>query len=136
MLFDIPAYGPLPIVPGVDFANMSCSADNTNYNPMSPYTFYDVSCPAELPVRKRQLDIELPGGGGINISLGLGSPREISSACSCYITRGPAETTVTTTATNNVTRTATATQTVTRTPDDAAVAGDEPVEEPAPEVPA
>ncbi|KAH7078708.1 hypothetical protein BKA63DRAFT_408592 [Paraphoma chrysanthemicola] len=91
---------------------------------MSPYTFYDTSCPAELPVRKRQLDIELPGGGGINISLGLGSPREISSACSCLITRGPAETTVTRTATNNVTRTSTTTQTVTRTPDDAAVAGE------------
>ncbi|KAI4617422.1 hypothetical protein J4E80_005625 [Alternaria sp. BMP 0032] len=23
--------------------------DNTNYNPMSPYTFYDAACPAELP---------------------------------------------------------------------------------------
>jgi hypothetical protein len=90
------------------------SADNTNYNPTSPYTFYDVSCPAELPVRKRQIDITLPVGG-INISLGLGSPKEISSACSCFITKGPAETTVTKTSTNNVTKTATTTATVTRT---------------------
>jgi hypothetical protein len=94
---------------------------------MSPYTFYDVSCPAELPVRKRQISIELPLPGGINISLGLGSPKEISSACSCFITRGPAETTVTKTSTNNVTRTATTTATVTKTAgsDDSAVAGDE-----------
>ncbi|EAT92528.2 hypothetical protein SNOG_01033 [Parastagonospora nodorum SN15] len=56
------------------------AADNTNYNPTSPYTFYDVSCPAELPVRKRQLNISLVlPGGGINISLGLGGPKEIST---------------------------------------------------------
>jgi len=91
------------------------AADNTNYNPTSPYTFYDVTCPAELPVRKRQIDVTLGGPGGINISLGLGSPREISSACSCFITKGPAETTVTKTSTNNVTKTATATSTVTKT---------------------
>jgi len=100
MLFDVPA------------------ADNTNYNPSSPYTFYDAGCPAELPVRmaKRQLGISLGlPGGGINISLGLGGPREISSACSCFITKGPAETTVTRTNTSNVTRTATATSVVTTT---------------------
>lgn len=91
------------------------AADNTNYNPMSPYTFYDVACPAELPVRKRQIGIELPGGIGVGISLGLKGPKEISSACSCFITKGPAEVTRTTTATNNVTRTATATSTITRT---------------------
>lgn len=102
----------------------SFSADNTNYNPTSPYTFYDVTCPAELPVRKRQMDITLGlPGSGINISLGLGSPKEISSACSCFITKGPAETTVTKTSTNNVTKTATATSTVTKT---AGVTGDEP----------
>src|SRR4051812_45541892 len=95
---------------------------------MSPYTFYDAACPKELPVRKRQLNIELPGGIGVGISLGLSNPKDISSACSCFITKGPAGTTVTTTATNNVTRTATATSVVTRTAggdDDAAVAGDE-----------
>ncbi|CAN9152330.1 unnamed protein product [Alternaria alternata] len=70
------------------------AAENTNYNPMSPYTFYDAACPAELPVRKRQLDISLGLPGGIHISLGLG-PGEISSACSCFITKGPASTTVT-----------------------------------------
>jgi hypothetical protein len=91
------------------------SEDNTNYNPMSPYTFYDITCPAELPVRKRQLSIELPLPGGINISLGLGSPKEISSACSCFITKGPAETTVTKTSSRDVTRTATVTGTVTKT---------------------
>jgi hypothetical protein len=92
---------------------------------MSPYTFYDVSCPAELPVRKRQLDVNLPLPGGINISLGLGSPREISSACSCFITRGPASTTVTKTSTKDVTRTATTTATVTKTAGDNDIAGDE-----------
>jgi hypothetical protein len=101
--------------------NSSFSADNTNYNPTSPYTFYDVTCPKELPV-KRQIDFTQPQPG-INISLGLGSPREISSACSCFITRGPAETTVTKTSTRDVTRTATTTATVTRTAggDDSAV---------------
>ncbi|KAJ4374337.1 hypothetical protein N0V83_003078 [Neocucurbitaria cava] len=97
MLFDVPA------------------GDNTNYNPMSPYTFYDVSCPVELPVRKRQLGITLGGPGVINISLGLGSPNDISSACSCYITKGPAETTVTKTATSAVVKTSTVVSTVTRT---------------------
>lgn len=92
------------------------AADNTNYNPSSPYTFYDAGCPAELPVRKRQLGISLGlPGGGINISLGLGGPREISSACSCFITKGPAETTVTRTTSSYVTRTATATSVVTTT---------------------
>jgi hypothetical protein len=90
------------------------AADNTNYNPSSPYTFYDVTCPAELPVRKRQIGITL-GLPGLGISLGLGSPKEISSACSCFITKGPAETTVTRTSTNQVTKTATATSTVTKT---------------------
>lgn len=88
--------------------------ENTNYNPMSPYTFYDVSCPAELPV-KRQINIELPLPGGIGISLGLSGPKEISSACSCFITKGPAETTVTKTSDVVQTRTATATSTVTTT---------------------
>lgn len=90
------------------------SADNTNYNPMSPYTFYDVSCPAELPV-KRQLDVNLPLPGGINISLGLNGPKEISSACSCFITKGPAGITVTTTTSTIKTATVTAISTVTRT---------------------
>lgn len=89
------------------------AADNTNYNPMSPYTFYDVSCPAELPVRKRQIGIELPGG--IGISLGLDNPKQISSACSCFITSGPASTTVTKTSDVVQTRTATATTTITTT---------------------
>lgn len=82
---------------------------------MSPYTFYDVTCPAELPVRKRQLDVNLPLPGGINISLGLNGPKEISSACSCFITKGPAGTTVTTTTSAIKTATVTATATVTRT---------------------
>jgi hypothetical protein len=105
---------PLHLPPFPSLTNTS-SADNTNYNPMSPYTFYDVTCPAELPVRKRQLDVNLPLPGGINISLGLGSPKEISSACSCFITKGPAETTVTRTASSVATLTATATSTVTKT---------------------
>ncbi|KAF2845332.1 hypothetical protein T440DRAFT_278665, partial [Plenodomus tracheiphilus IPT5] len=93
------------------------AADNTNYNPMSPYTFYDSSCPAELPVRrKRQLGISLPGlGGGVTISLDIGGPKQISSACSCLITSGPASTTVTRTATSNVVRTTTVTGVVTKT---------------------
>ncbi|KAF1964714.1 hypothetical protein BU23DRAFT_585423 [Bimuria novae-zelandiae CBS 107.79] len=78
------------------------ATSNTNYNPMSPYTFYNVNCPVELPVRKRQADI----------SLGLGIS-SLSSACSCLITSGPAGTTKTTSVT--VTSKATATQTVTRT---------------------
>lgn len=136
MLFDVPAYVILSAaISHTSITNASYSADNTNYNPMSPYTFYDVACPAELPVRKRQIGIELPLPGGINISLGLNGPREISSACSCLITKGPADTTVTKTATNNATKTATATSTVTRTAggDDSALAGDEepvPVVEP------
>jgi hypothetical protein len=80
---------------------------------MSPYTFYDVSCPKELPV-KRQIGITLPIGG-IGISLGLSGPKEISSACSCFITKGPAETTLTKTSSSVLTRTATATSTVTTT---------------------
>lgn len=133
MLFDVNAYVLTKILnfpSGVPLLTHSISADNTNYNPMSPYTFYDVSCPAELPVRKRQLGISLGGPGGINISLDLGGPRQISSACSCLITRGPAETTVTKTATSNVVSTATTTSVVTRTasPDDDWVASPGPAE--------
>ncbi|KAF2681246.1 hypothetical protein K458DRAFT_372105 [Lentithecium fluviatile CBS 122367] len=88
------------------------ATSNTNYNPMSPYTFYDKSCPAELPVRKNKRQV--------TISLGIGGPAQISSACSCLITSGPADVTRTTSVT--VTSKATATQTVTRTvsllPDD------------------
>lgn len=92
------------------------AADNTNYNPMSPYTFYDVTCPTELPVRKRQLGITLGGpGGGIAISLNIGGPRQISSACSCLITSGPAATTITRTATKEMVRTTTVTGVITRT---------------------
>ena len=95
-------FGPFDrVLPHTDCVNR---AENTNYNPMSPYTFYDAACPAELPVRKRQLDI----------SLGLG-PGEISSACSCFITKGPASTTVTRTVSSAVVRTSTVTSTVTRT---------------------
>lgn len=79
------------------------AASNTNYNPMSPYTFYDVSCPKELPVRKRQ----------VTISLGFGGPGPLSSACSCLITSGPAGITRTTSTT--ITNRVTTTQTVTRT---------------------
>ena len=81
---------------------------------MSPYTFYDVSCPVELPVRKRQLGIGI-GAPGVTITLPFSRPQEISSACSCLITSGPAGTTVTRTATSNVIITATTTSTVTRT---------------------
>ncbi|KAF2877219.1 hypothetical protein BDV95DRAFT_601634 [Massariosphaeria phaeospora] len=90
MLFDVPA------------------ADNTQYNPMSPYTFYDQACPSELPVRKRQ----------INISLDLGASG-ITSACSCLITSAPAGTTRTTTVTSGVrvTTTNTVTRTVSLLPD-------------------
>jgi hypothetical protein len=115
MLFDVNTYAPVCSPHPSSMTNSSISADNTNYNPMSPYTFYDITCPKELPV-KRQIDYTQPQPG-INISLGLGSPREISSACSCFITRGPAETTVTKTSTRDVTRTATTTATVTRTAD-------------------
>ncbi|KAF2110466.1 hypothetical protein BDV96DRAFT_584035 [Lophiotrema nucula] len=83
------------------------AADNVNYNPMSPYTFYDQACPVELPVRKRQ----------INISLNL--PGGPSSACSCLI-GGAAATTTTTTTTvtsNRVTTTETVTRTVSLLPD-------------------
>ncbi|KAF2794121.1 hypothetical protein K505DRAFT_304567 [Melanomma pulvis-pyrius CBS 109.77] len=80
------------------------AADNTNYNPMSPYTFYDASCPKELPVKKRQ----------VNISLGLpGGPPAISSACSCLITSGTPDKITTTTVTSS--QKTTTTQTVTRT---------------------
>ncbi|KAF2202499.1 hypothetical protein GQ43DRAFT_479826 [Delitschia confertaspora ATCC 74209] len=79
--------------------------DNINYNPMSPYTFYNVECPAELPVKKRQINISLPPI--------LGGPRDISSACSCLITSGPAGVTRTSTAT--VTSGVAVTQTFTRT---------------------
>ncbi|KAF2192142.1 hypothetical protein K469DRAFT_716636 [Zopfia rhizophila CBS 207.26] len=79
---------------------------------MSPYTFYDQSCPQELPVKKRQINISigLPGGNG---------PRDISSACSCLITSGPADATRTTTVTVTsvrVTRTETVTSTTTVNP--------------------
>ena len=88
--------------------NFFCSAGNTNINPMSPYTFYDVECPEELPVRKEKRQV--------NISLNLpgGSPA-LSSACSCLITSAPGATTTTvkTTATSQVTKTATVTKTVT-----------------------
>ncbi|KAI2474432.1 hypothetical protein Ptr902_14153 [Pyrenophora tritici-repentis] len=92
------------------------AADNTNLNPTSPYTFYDASCPSEVPVGKRspQLDITLGQPGGINISLNLG-PKGISSACSCLITSGPASTTVTRTQSSAVVTTATVTSTTTRT---------------------
>lgn len=75
---------------------------------MSPYTFYDASCPVELPVRKRQ----------INISLGLGGPGPLSSACSCLITSGPAGSTrtISTTITNKVTTTQTVTKTLSLLP--------------------
>ncbi|KAH7119946.1 hypothetical protein B0J11DRAFT_72674 [Dendryphion nanum] len=91
------------------------AADNTNYNPMSPYTFYDSTCPVELPVRKRQVNISLgiPGGAG-----------GISSACSCLITSGPGGTTKTTTVTVTsvrVTRTETITRTVSLLPEDLVV---------------
>ncbi|KAF2641649.1 hypothetical protein P280DRAFT_506227 [Massarina eburnea CBS 473.64] len=82
------------------------ATSNTNYNPMSPYTFYDTSCPKELPVRaaaKRQ----------ITISLGISDPAKLSSACSCYIGTGPAGVTKTTSVT--VTSKTTAISTVTRT---------------------
>ncbi|KAF2656735.1 hypothetical protein K491DRAFT_691780 [Lophiostoma macrostomum CBS 122681] len=72
---------------------------------MSPYTFYDVECPVELPVRKRQ----------VNISLNLpGGTPALSSACSCLITSAPGATTTTTTATttSQVTKTTTVTRTV------------------------
>ncbi|ORY10663.1 hypothetical protein BCR34DRAFT_566520 [Clohesyomyces aquaticus] len=90
------------------------SADNVNYNPMSPYTFYDISCPKELPVRKREPQIQ------ISLGPGLGKPNDISSACSCLITSAPADTTrfVTTTVTSvRVTKTDTVTRTVTADPD-------------------
>ncbi|RAR07526.1 hypothetical protein DDE82_002812 [Stemphylium lycopersici] len=92
------------------------STENTNYNPMSPYTFYDSACPVELPVRKRspQLDISLGLPGGIHISLGLGNSG-ISSACSCLITKGPARTTVTRTISSAITKTSTVVSTVTTT---------------------
>jgi hypothetical protein len=92
------------------------STDNTNVNPTSPYTFYDASCPVEMPIRKRspQLGITLGLPGGINISLGLGNSG-ISSACSCFITKGPASTTVTRTVSSGVTRTSTVVSTVTTT---------------------
>ncbi len=108
MLFDVTAYesrsqsssSPLPC----QLLIGKISADNTNYNPMSPYTFYDVSCPKELPVKKRQ----------VNISLGLpGGPPAISSACSCLITSGTPDKITTTTVTTS--QKTTTTQTVTRT---------------------
>lgn len=76
------------------------ATSNTNINPMSPYTFYDASCPTELPVKKRQ----------VSIGFGISS---LSSACSCLITSAPGQITKTTSVT--VTNKATATQTVTRT---------------------
>ncbi|KAF1958825.1 hypothetical protein CC80DRAFT_20840 [Byssothecium circinans] len=80
------------------------ATSNTSINPTSPYVFYDVSCPRELPVRnKRQ----------VTVSLSIGDPAKLSSACSCYIGTGPAGVTRTTTITN--TNKATATSTVTRT---------------------
>jgi hypothetical protein len=71
---------------------------------MSPYTFYDASCPKELPVKKRQVNItlDLPGG-----------PPAISSACSCLITSGTPDKITTTTAVT--TQKTTTTQTLTRT---------------------
>ncbi|KAF2705005.1 hypothetical protein K504DRAFT_460792 [Pleomassaria siparia CBS 279.74] len=86
MLFDVPATG------------------NVNYNPMSPYTFYDVSCPKELPVRKRQVNISLVVPGG---------PPALSSACSCLITSGTPDKITTTTVTSS--QKTTTTQSVTRT---------------------
>jgi len=86
--------------------------DNVNYNPMSPYTFYDVTCPRELPVKakaKRQIGITLglPGNSGQ-------APADISSACSCLITSGPADKTITATVTVTSVR-VTITQVVTST---------------------
>ena len=119
MLFDVPAYVPYcPLIPHSSLAYRlhPSSADNTNLNPTSPYTFYDASCPSEVPVGKRspQLDISLGIPVGINISLDLG-PKGISSACSCLITSGPASTTVTKTQSSAVITTATVTSTTTRT---------------------
>ncbi|KAE8824679.1 hypothetical protein PTNB73_07434 [Pyrenophora teres f. teres] len=92
------------------------AVDNTNLNPSSPYTFYDATCPSEVPVGKRspQLDISFGLPAGINISLDLG-PKGISSACSCLITSGPASTTVTRTQSSAIVTTATVTSTTTRT---------------------
>ncbi|KAF2275795.1 uncharacterized protein EI97DRAFT_494362 [Westerdykella ornata] len=87
------------------------AGDNTNYNPMSPYTFYDSTCPQELPVLKARQ---------VNISLGL-PPAGISSACSCLIGSGPGATTTTLTTTvtsNRVTVTQTVTRTVSLLPED------------------
>ncbi|EMD89888.1 hypothetical protein COCC4DRAFT_36269 [Bipolaris maydis ATCC 48331] len=91
-------------------------SENTNLNPTSPYTFYDSSCPSEIPIRKRspQLGISIGLPGGIGISLGLGNAG-ISSACSCLITSGPARTTVTRTVSSGTTTTSTAVSTVTTT---------------------
>ncbi|EFQ86383.1 hypothetical protein PTT_18391 [Pyrenophora teres f. teres 0-1] len=92
------------------------AVDNTNLNPSSPYTFYDATCPSEVPVGKRspQLDISFGLPAGINISLDLG-PKGISSACSCLIISGPASTTVTRTQSSAIVTTATVTSTTTRT---------------------
>ncbi|KAF2476631.1 uncharacterized protein BDR25DRAFT_331362 [Lindgomyces ingoldianus] len=90
------------------------SADNVNYNPMSPYTFYDITCPKELPVRKRNPQIQ------ISIGPGIGKPADITSACSCLITSAPADTTRTVTVTITsvrVTKTETVTRTVSILPD-------------------
>ncbi|KAF2735519.1 hypothetical protein EJ04DRAFT_192060 [Polyplosphaeria fusca] len=78
------------------------AVNNVNYNPMSPYTFYDSTCPAELPVKhKRQVNITVTGG-----------PARQSSACSCLITSGKPDATRTVTAT--VSSRLTKTETVTR----------------------
>ncbi|EUC43503.1 hypothetical protein COCMIDRAFT_28029 [Bipolaris oryzae ATCC 44560] len=91
-------------------------SENTNLNPTSPYTFYDSSCPSEIPIRKRspQLNISIGLPGGIGISLGLGNAG-VTSACSCLITSGPARTTVTRTVSSGTTTTSTAVSTVTTT---------------------
>ena len=77
---------------------------------MSPYTFYDVSCPKELPVRKAEKEKRQLG---ITISLGISDPAKISSACFCYLGTVPAGTTktasVTTTGVVQVTSTVTRT---------------------------
>ncbi|CAI6336128.1 unnamed protein product [Periconia digitata] len=84
------------------------ATSNTNYNPQSPYTFYDAACPVELPVRKKAAEKRQ-----ISISLGISDPAKISSACFCYLGTVPAGTTktasVTTTGVVKVTSTVTRT---------------------------
>ncbi|PSN60749.1 hypothetical protein BS50DRAFT_681328 [Corynespora cassiicola Philippines] len=102
------------------------AAENTNLNPMSPYTFYDAACPEELPVRRRRNDNDNEAKEEkrqIAITIALpGGPPALSSACSCLITSGPADATRTTTTTSGVkvTKTETVTRTVSMLPEDRA----------------